>query len=117
MKKLKIDPQQYRRFTRGQLWTERAQNQKKYYDDLRILAKMAGVTFSDGIFNAVFRVKMPKSWPNKKKAEMIGKPHLSTPDLDNFVKSTLDAICVNDSHVYKITAEKFWSDQGCIEIY
>ena len=34
----------------------------------------------------------PKSWSEKKRAESIGKPHKVRPDIDNIVKTVLDAL-------------------------
>jgi Holliday junction resolvase RusA-like endonuclease len=60
-----------------------------------------------------FHIPMPKSWSKKKKAEMVGKPHQQTPDLDNFIKS-LDAIVPEDCGIWDIHAKKFWSITGRI---
>ena len=55
--------------------------------------------------------KMPK-WSNKKRKEMVGKPTLKTPDVDNIVKIYLDALngwlYEDDKQVYKISATKIW---------
>ena len=55
--------------------------------------------------------KMPK-WSNKKRKEMVGKPTLKTPDIDNIVKIYLDALngwlYEDDKQVYRISATKVW---------
>lgn len=58
--------------------------------------------------------KMPK-WSNKKRKEMIGKPTLKTPDVDNIVKIYLDALNQvaydDDKQVYQISATKVWDTE------
>lgn len=58
--------------------------------------------------------KMPK-WSNKKREEMIGKPCLKTPDIDNITKIYLDAFNKvaydDDKQVYQITATKVWDTE------
>lgn len=58
--------------------------------------------------------KMPK-WSNKKRKEMIGKPCLKTPDIDNITKIYLDAFNKvaydDDKQVYRITATKVWDTE------
>lgn len=59
---------------------------------------------------------MPNSWPEKKKAEYDGKPHQKKPDIDNYLKAFLDALCSDDSYVYDARAQKFWAREGSIEL-
>ena len=59
---------------------------------------------------------MPKSWSKKKKAVFLGKAHQQTPDIDNLLKSVLDATFENDCHVWDIRALKLWAVDGYIEI-
>ena len=58
--------------------------------------------------------KMPK-WSKKKREEMIGKPCLKTPDIDNITKIYLDAFNKvaydDDKQVYQITATKVWDTE------
>ena len=58
--------------------------------------------------------KMPK-WSKKKREEMIGKPCLKTPDIDNITKIYLDAFNKvaydDDKQVYRITATKVWDTE------
>lgn len=63
-----------------------------------------------------FELSMPQSWSKAKKESMRGEPHQQTPDIDNLIKAFLDALCENDSYVYSVTAEKYWSDEGSIEL-
>lgn len=57
----------------------------------------------------VFYIPMPGSWSKKKTLLTDGQPHQQRPDIDNLVKSFLDALCEDDSYVYAIKAEKYWS--------
>jgi len=41
---------------------------------------------------------------------MLGEPHQSKPDIDNFLKGLLDAVFEDDSAVWSIWAEKRWRD-------
>ena len=66
--------------------------------------------------HVVFCMPMPKSWPKKKKDQMIGLPHEQTPDLDNLLKALGDAVYKNDSAISDIRASKIWSDKGAIII-
>ncbi len=57
----------------------------------------------------VFYMPMPESWSKKKRAELSMLPHDQRPDLDNLIKSVLDALSPEDSYVYEIYAIKFWA--------
>jgi Holliday junction resolvase RusA-like endonuclease len=65
----------------------------------------------------VFQIPMPASWSRRKKAELAGTPHGQKPDLDNCIKAVLDALCEEDSHVWRVDAEKRWAESGAVEIY
>ena len=41
-------------------------------------------------------------------------PHQVRPDLDNYLKAFLDALCEDDAHIWEISARKAWSDLGYI---
>jgi Holliday junction resolvase RusA-like endonuclease len=56
-----------------------------------------------------FCMPMPQSWSKKKKAEHLGKPHTSRPDLDNLFKALADALHIEDSHIHTIRASKVWA--------
>lgn len=56
-----------------------------------------------------FEIPVPKSGRDR-----IGSPHTQRPDLDNLVKALLDAVFGDDSHVYRVLAEKFWAGEGAI---
>lgn len=64
----------------------------------------------------IFHLPIPSSWSKTKKAQHIGKPHLARPDLDNMLKALYDALLTEDSHVWRIEAEKRWAEMPSIEI-
>jgi Holliday junction resolvase RusA-like endonuclease len=57
---------------------------------------------------------MPQSWPEKKKALFDGQPHQQKPDVDNYLKGIMDALCDEDEHVYDAHPYKFWAREGSI---
>lgn len=68
------------------------------------------------VFKVIFYVPMPKSWSDKKRREMSNKPHQQKPDIDNYLKAFMDALCLDDSYVYDVHAKKFWANTGSIEL-
>lgn len=60
----------------------------------------------------LFELEVPASWSKRRKAETIGEPHGSTPDLDNLVKSLLDSAESSDAYVHEIHASKVWAAPG-----
>lgn len=64
-----------------------------------------------------FILPMPKSWSRKKKSIMDGQGCTSKPDVDNLLKALLDALFLDDAHIWKISRlEKVWGYQGKIII-
>lgn len=61
-----------------------------------------------------FFVAMPASWSRKKREELKGQPHTTTPDLDNLLKSFADTLFLDDCEIWRVAAQKLWSDKGCI---
>lgn len=63
--------------------------------------------------------KIPKSYSKRKYNELIYRPHISKPDIDNLVKSLLDCMSGilfnDDSCIYKISCTKVWHNEDlCI---
>lgn len=56
--------------------------------------------------------KLPKNTSKKKAQELIGKPCMKKPDIDNIEKIYLDALngwlYEDDKQVFKISATKIW---------
>lgn len=113
--KLSIDPVPKPRMTRADRWKQRPAVMRywAYCDKLR---EEVGVYEVPPTLSLVFNVPMPKSWSKKKKLEMEGKPHQQKPDIDNYEKAFLDALCEDDSYVYALRGEKYWATSGSIEV-
>jgi Holliday junction resolvase RusA-like endonuclease len=63
-----------------------------------------------------FFIPMPKSWSQKKRAEMNMQPHQQVPDVDNLLKAALDAVHKQDCSVWSVWPEKRWSHYGAIVV-
>lgn len=89
----------------------------KYKDNLKQLAKENNLIINEVLNNIVFVIPFPKSYSNKKKVELNGKPHTLKPDLDNIIKAFQDSLLDNDSyiHTYK-NISKVWGYDGKIII-
>lgn len=61
-----------------------------------------------------FGIPMPKSWSKSKREMMDGEPHQQKPDIDNLAKAFMDAFKVDDSHVFSLEADKYWTQEGYI---
>jgi len=61
-----------------------------------------------------FYIRIPKSWPKRKKENFYAKPHTQKLDLDNLIKFVCDSLngilWEDDCLVYSINASKYWSD-------
>lgn len=90
-----------------------------YRDHLVYLANLKGLHSLPGsIESIVFRIPMPASWSQKKRKELNGTPHQQVPDLDNYLKGFLDALCLDDKHIYSIhKLKKIWSFTGNIQLW
>lgn len=100
------------RMTQRDKWSQRP-SVTRYYefkDNLALLVRGQ----LDARFTVVFIVSMPHSWSEKKKAQYDGQPHQTRPDIDNFIKSFLDALCPDDSYVCDVHAQKIWGREGKI---
>lgn len=112
---IQIVPVPKPRMTQRDRWAKRPAVVRYYNfcDDLRLLFGKNRV--SDRL-SITFFMPMPKSWSNKKRLEMLGSPHQQRPDIDNLIKSFLDALCEDDSYVYYVEAEKRWGLVGEIVV-
>lgn len=67
-----------------------------------------------------FYIPMAKSWTKKKKASLLDKPHNIKPDVDNLLKTVMDAannhIWIDDGQVYEIVTKKTFSSEAKIMI-
>jgi Holliday junction resolvase RusA-like endonuclease len=103
------------RQTQRDKWQKRpvVMRYRAFADELRLRCKTANFELGD-ILDAVFIIPMPKSWSKKKRFEMDGKPHQQKPDIDNIEKAIQDALCPEDSHIYKHRTVKVWGQKGQI---
>lgn len=109
-----ITPVPKPRQTRSDKWKQRdcVMRYRAFADQVRAMK----ITVDPGD-EICFYLPMPKSWGIRKKAAMSHKPHTQTPDLDNLIKSLLDAIYGNDSHIWCLgRTEKRWAYEGSILI-
>lgn len=112
------DPTPKPRMTQRDQWKQRPAvlRYRSFCDDARTAARRAGFTMPAAGAHLAFYVPMPKSWSKKKRAEMNGHPHQQRPDIDNYVKAVLDALCEDDSHIWQLSSEKRWATVGRVEI-
>jgi Holliday junction resolvase RusA-like endonuclease len=77
-----------------------------------------GMTVKNG--DAIcFHLPMPSSWKTNKRLKMADEPHTQRPDIDNLIKSVLDAVHEEDSHLWHLgSMSKRWtnSPEGFIQI-
>jgi Holliday junction resolvase RusA-like endonuclease len=111
---IKIKPCAKPRMTRSDKWKKRPAVLKywQFCDELREKTKDLALGNRARI---IFYIKMPNSWSVKKKNALNGKPHDQKPDLDNMIK-VLDALFKDDSKIYSIHAEKYWSNEDSIDL-
>lgn len=111
--RIKVEPMGAPRQVRSDVWRPRevVLRYRAYRDTIR--AQFSGDVPDD--LRLRFHMAMPPSWSDKKRERMLGQPHRQKPDIDNLVKGFMDALLEDDSHVWRIFAEKVWSDGGGIE--
>ncbi|MCP4355657.1 MAG: RusA family crossover junction endodeoxyribonuclease [Proteobacteria bacterium] len=112
--KYEIVPVSKPRMTRSDKWKQRPCVLK--YRSFKDLIRENNVYLPESKYHVVFQVAIPKSWPKKKKALMLGQPHQQRPDKDNFEKALLDALFQEDSAVWDGRASKIWGKEGAIFI-
>lgn len=103
------DPVAKPRMTQRDKWAKRPAvlRYRDYCDRLRELCPAIPPNGSLEV-RMLFWMPMPKSWSAKKKELHASFHHHSKPDVDNLAKGVLDALFVDDSRVWRITAEKRW---------
>lgn len=113
--KINIVPVPKPRMTQRDRWAQRPAvvRYRAFCDELR---EQWGDKPVPEALSLIFYMPMPSSWSAKKKASMAGVPHQQRPDIDNLIKSFLDALCEDDSYVYRVEAYKFWSPTPWIDV-
>ena len=109
-----LEPTAYPRMTRSDKWNKRdcVVKYKRFKNALALKALKARFTLANNI-EIDFHIKIPKS---RAKEGLEGKRHQQTPDLDNLIKSVLDALLANDSTIHEIKARKFWAKEPKVVI-
>ena len=112
-----INPVAKPRQTRADKWKQRpcVMRYRAFADELRLKYKRTK-NQDAGSFSVSFFLPMPDSWSDKKKEEMLGKPHKQKPDFDNLNKAVFDALFKDDSFVWRVLTEKRWATKGAIII-
>ena len=118
MIRIDIDPVAKPRQTKSDKWNKRpcVLKYRAFADELRLKCNTSGYKIGESIAIR-FYIPMPKSWSSKRKREMYLTPHKAKPDIDNLIKSVLDALAKDDSFIYSINAAKFWDYDGFVEVY
>lgn len=112
---ISVTPVPAPRMTKRDRWARRPAVIRyfKYRDDIR--AAWGGREVPAEL-RLVFVMPMPKSWSNKKRLLMDGKPHQQKPDVDNMIKAVLDALCEEDRFIYDVHATKIWGENGTLSV-
>jgi Holliday junction resolvase RusA-like endonuclease len=53
---------------------------------------------------------IPTRFSRAERKFLVGRPHRSRPDIDNILKSVMDALWGEDSGIARVTASKFYDD-------
>lgn len=112
----RIDPVGKPRQTQSDKWKERGPvvRYRAFADALRDWAASVGFAMPDSGCHILFAIPMPRSWSAKERRAMDGEPHQQRPDVDNCIKSCLDALRPDDCRVWQVSAEKRWARTGAI---
>ena len=115
---LNIAPCPKPRMTRSDRWRKRKIVLKyfSFCNQIRLLAGKENYKV-DAILSVNFIIQMPKSWSKRRKLAMKDRPHQQRPDLSNLIKAFEDALCIEDSYIYKYrNCGKYWGEVGRIEV-
>ena len=92
-----------------------SQKQLKIYHRVELERQVKHKTLQSQplIMHIRFFMPIPASYSQKKKLEMVGKPHFCKPDSSNLLKwaedlGTLAGIYYDDAYIYKIDLEKIY---------
>jgi len=108
-----IDPTPKPRMTQSDKWKKRdcVMRYRLFAD----LVRSKNIWFCSGS-HIIFGIRMPQSWSKIKQKSMDGKPHKQRPDIDNLLKSLMDAVFLKDEHIYEINVKKVWAKNPFIKI-
>lgn len=102
------------RMTQRDRWAKRPAvvRYRAFCDEVRL----RGVALPVCCSHVTFVMPMPPSWSKKKRAALAGQPHQQKPDVDNLLKSLMDALFEDDCSVWDIRATKIWGLSGSIRV-
>jgi len=115
-KEYPITPIPKPRMTRRDQWLSPPRPPVKRYWDFCLQCKLEKVVLPCFGFHVTFILPFPKSYSEKIKKQLDGRPHMQKPDLDNLLKALGDAIYQDDSGIYDIWVTKRWGHEGKIMI-
>lgn len=90
------------RMTRADAWRVPVRDCVARYRNFKDEVRRRGVTLENGD-GVIFVMPMPKRWSKKTKALMDGEGCTSKPDIDNILKALMDALFVDDAHIWKLS--------------
>ena len=111
-----IEPVAKPRMTRRDKWLKPARKPVQKYRWFCEIVRAYRVELPLTGACVTFKIPMPESWSEKKKAAMNGLPHDGKGDVDNFLKALLDVLFDNDKDVWDVRIRKVWAKTGSIEI-
>jgi Holliday junction resolvase RusA-like endonuclease len=100
------------RQTRSDKWKERpcVVRYREWADRARSAA--GAIPLAAQHADIIIYLSIPQSISAKKREAMAGMPHTVKPDIDNLIKSSLDALLKRDQGIHEIRAKKRWEDAG-----
>lgn len=106
----RINPMGKPRMTRSDKWKERpcVVAYREWCDRLRAAAPE--LPEKPRSLEVVAYIEIPERWSAKRKANMRGRVHERTPDLDNIIKGIMDCLFPQDKSISRLVAEKRWDD-------
>ncbi|GAB5520677.1 MAG: RusA family crossover junction endodeoxyribonuclease [Rhodothermales bacterium] len=114
---LELAPVSKPRMTQSDRWKKRpcVLRYRAYCDAVRE-GVPAGFRFPDSGASVLFTLPMAKSWSQRRKRQMNGRPHQQKPDVDNLCKALFDALEANDAHIWSVCITKRWGHTGRVQI-
>ena len=93
-------------------WRKEVAAYRRWKDMIRL----SGFTLPTHGYHLIFVIAIPPSIRPAERAERLGREHLLKPDKDNLEKAVLDALHIEDSHVWDGRASKIWGNRGLIVV-
>lgn len=99
------------RMTQADVWKKRPAvlKYRAFADRCRKVAGSKLKNIRPDHLGLAITIEMPKSWSKKKRAEMLGQPHRSRPDVSNILKAVEDSLWKEeDSMIWSVACTKHW---------